>query len=86
MATSHTSQKKLNQVLCHQYYPSSGVSFLFELLVIFLIAKKMMLSKLLQLLEDSLEERLEKAGGLVPDSEKVDGETRDGETEENKVR
>lgn len=37
------------------------------------------------MLEDSLEERLEKAGGLVPDSEKGDGETREGETEENKV-
>lgn len=38
------------------------------------------------LLEDSLEERLEKAGALVPDSEKFDAETRDGETEENKKR
>lgn len=46
----------------------------------------MMPSKLLQLLEDSTEERLEKAGGLAQDSEKVDGETRDSETEENKVR
>lgn len=60
--------------------------FLFEILVIFLISKKMMPSKLLQLLEDSTEERLEKAGGLAQDSEKVDGETRDSETEENKVR
>lgn len=41
--------------------------------------------QLQQLLEDSLEERLEKAGGLVPDSEKVDGEAKEGELEENKV-
>lgn len=38
------------------------------------------------LLEDSLEERLEKAGGLVPDPEKVDGESKEGELEENKKR
>ncbi|CDP05651.1 unnamed protein product [Coffea canephora] len=38
------------------------------------------------LLEDSLEERLEKAGALVPDSAKVDGEAREGEVEENKKR
>lgn len=38
------------------------------------------------LLEDSLEERLEKAGALVPDPAKVDGEAREGEVEENKKR
>lgn len=38
-----------------------------------------------QLLEDSLEERLEKAGGLLSDSEKTEGETKEGESEENKV-
>ncbi|KAK6927628.1 TFIID subunit TAF5, NTD2 domain [Dillenia turbinata] len=36
------------------------------------------------LLEDSLEERLEKAGGLLSDSEKVDGEVKEGDLEENK--
>ncbi|KAL3533367.1 hypothetical protein ACH5RR_006888 [Cinchona calisaya] len=38
------------------------------------------------LLEDSLEDRMEKAGGLVPDSEKLDGEAKEGELEENKKR
>ncbi|XXG51885.1 hypothetical protein AAC387_Pa03g0350 [Persea americana] len=38
------------------------------------------------LLEDSLEERLEKASGLLPDSEKADGENKDGDLEENKKR
>ncbi|CAN4099862.1 unnamed protein product [Withania somnifera] len=36
------------------------------------------------LLEDSLEERLEKTGGLVADSEKLDGDPKEGEAEENK--
>ncbi|VFQ66292.1 unnamed protein product [Cuscuta campestris] len=36
------------------------------------------------LLEDSLEERLEKAGGMLLDSEKVEGESKDGETDDNK--
>lgn len=38
------------------------------------------------LLEDSLEERLDKAGGLLSDSEKTEGETKEGESEENKKR
>ncbi|CAI9112237.1 OLC1v1012656C2 [Oldenlandia corymbosa var. corymbosa] len=38
------------------------------------------------LLEDSFEERLEKAGGLVPDTEKLDGEAKEAESEENKKR
>ncbi|OVA10083.1 WD40 repeat [Macleaya cordata] len=38
------------------------------------------------LLEDSFEERLEKAGGLMPDSEKGEGETKEGDLEENKKR
>ncbi|XP_059640174.1 transcription initiation factor TFIID subunit 5 isoform X2 [Cornus florida] len=38
------------------------------------------------LLEDSLEERLEKAGGLLSDSEKAEGETKEGDLEENKKR
>lgn len=37
------------------------------------------------MLEDSLEERLEKTGGSVPDSEKFDGDPKEGEVEENKV-
>lgn len=36
------------------------------------------------LLEDSMEDRLEKAGSLLSDSEKADGDNRDGETEESK--
>ncbi|XP_057959727.1 transcription initiation factor TFIID subunit 5 [Malania oleifera] len=38
------------------------------------------------LLEDSLEERLEKVGGLLSDVEKAEGEIKDGELEENKKR
>ncbi|KAA8538709.1 hypothetical protein F0562_028310 [Nyssa sinensis] len=38
------------------------------------------------LLEDSLEERLEKAGVLLSDSEKTEGETKEGDLEENKKR
>lgn len=37
------------------------------------------------MLEDSLEERLEKTGAPNMDSEKADGEAREGEVEENKV-
>ncbi|KAI3975567.1 hypothetical protein MKX01_002399 [Papaver californicum] len=38
------------------------------------------------LLEDSLEERLEKAGGMMPESEKGEGETKEGDLEENKKK
>ncbi|XP_027355816.1 transcription initiation factor TFIID subunit 5 isoform X2 [Abrus precatorius] len=38
------------------------------------------------LLEDSLEERLEKAGALLSDSEKGEGETKEGENDESKKR
>ncbi|KAJ7966256.1 transcription initiation factor TFIID subunit 5 [Quillaja saponaria] len=38
------------------------------------------------LLEDSIEERLEKAGGLLSDSEKVEGEAKEGEVDEIKKR
>ncbi|XP_057531482.1 transcription initiation factor TFIID subunit 5 [Amaranthus tricolor] len=38
------------------------------------------------ILEDSIEDRLEKSGGLLSDSEKVDGEGKEGENEENKKR
>ncbi|KAK4275863.1 hypothetical protein QN277_018877 [Acacia crassicarpa] len=38
------------------------------------------------LLEDSLEERLEKSGALLSDSEKGEGEAKEGENEENKKR
>ncbi|KAM7459563.1 hypothetical protein LguiA_036557 [Lonicera macranthoides] len=38
------------------------------------------------LLEDSLEERLEKTGGLLSDTEKAEGDTKEGELEENKKR
>ncbi|KAL8153319.1 hypothetical protein V2J09_011079 [Rumex salicifolius] len=38
------------------------------------------------LLEDSLGDRLEKAAGLLLDSERQDGETKDGETEETKKK
>ncbi|KAK4600620.1 hypothetical protein RGQ29_010320 [Quercus rubra] len=38
------------------------------------------------LLEDSLEERLEKSGVLLSDSEKAEGETKEGELDENKKR
>jgi transcription initiation factor TFIID subunit 5 len=38
------------------------------------------------LLEDSLEERLEKAGGMALDSEKAEGETKEGDGDENKVK
>jgi transcription initiation factor TFIID subunit 5 len=37
------------------------------------------------LLEDSLEERLEKPGTLLSDSEKGDGESKEGENDESKV-
>jgi transcription initiation factor TFIID subunit 5 len=37
------------------------------------------------LLEDSLEERLEKPGTLLSDSEKGDGEAKEGENDESKV-
>lgn len=37
------------------------------------------------MLEDSLEERLEKTGGLLSDTEKAEGDTKEGELEENKV-
>ncbi|KAK7838687.1 transcription initiation factor tfiid subunit 5 [Quercus suber] len=39
-----------------------------------------------KLLEDSLEERLEKSGLLLSDSEKAEGETKEGELDENKKR
>ncbi|XP_077222566.1 TBP-associated factor 5 isoform X2 [Tasmannia lanceolata] len=38
------------------------------------------------LLEDSLEERLEKASGLLSDSEKAEGENKKGDLEENKKK
>ncbi|KNA08699.1 hypothetical protein SOVF_160320 [Spinacia oleracea] len=38
------------------------------------------------MLEDSIEDRLEKGGGLLLDSDKVDGENKEGENEENKKR
>ncbi|KAK9130414.1 hypothetical protein Sjap_010901 [Stephania japonica] len=38
------------------------------------------------LLEDSLEDRLEKAGGLILDAEKAEGETKDGDLDEGKKR
>ncbi|XWS70494.1 hypothetical protein CRYUN_Cryun03dG0052800 [Craigia yunnanensis] len=38
------------------------------------------------LLEDSLEERLEKAGGLLSDSEKTEGENKEGDVDEIKKR
>ncbi|KAF5936297.1 hypothetical protein HYC85_027426 [Camellia sinensis] len=42
--------------------------------------------KICQLLEDSLEERLEKAGSLLSDLEKVDGESKEGNLDESKKR
>ncbi|KAK9098256.1 hypothetical protein Syun_025301 [Stephania yunnanensis] len=36
------------------------------------------------LLEDSLEDRLEKAGGLISDAERAEGETKDGDLDEGK--
>ncbi|CAI9292148.1 unnamed protein product [Lactuca saligna] len=38
------------------------------------------------LLEDSLEDRLDKAGGLLSDSEKTEGEGKEGELDENKKK
>jgi transcription initiation factor TFIID subunit 5 len=38
------------------------------------------------LLEDSLEDRLEKVSGLLSDTEKAEGDTKEGETDENKKR
>ncbi|GKU87364.1 hypothetical protein SLEP1_g1772 [Rubroshorea leprosula] len=38
------------------------------------------------LLEDSLEERLEKSGGLLSDSEKTEGEAKEGDVDETKKR
>ncbi|KAG5244442.1 transcription initiation factor TFIID [Salix suchowensis] len=38
------------------------------------------------LLEDSLEERFEKTGGFLSDSEKTEGETKEGDMDENKKR
>ncbi|KAF6171286.1 hypothetical protein GIB67_036954 [Kingdonia uniflora] len=37
------------------------------------------------LLEDSLEDRLEKAGGLMSDLEKAEGEAKEGDLEDNKI-
>jgi len=37
------------------------------------------------LLEDSLEDRLEKTGGLLSDSEKGQGESKDGDADDSKV-
>lgn len=37
------------------------------------------------MLEDSIEDRLEKGGGSLLDSDKVDGENKEVENEENKV-
>ncbi|XVF35668.1 hypothetical protein REPUB_Repub18cG0166000 [Reevesia pubescens] len=39
-----------------------------------------------ELLEDSLEDRLEKAGGLLSDSEKTEGENKEGDGDETKKR
>ncbi|KAK9100240.1 hypothetical protein Scep_023670 [Stephania cephalantha] len=38
------------------------------------------------LLEDSLEDRLDKAGGLISDAERAEGETKDGDLDEGKKR
>ncbi|KVH91667.1 hypothetical protein Ccrd_006296, partial [Cynara cardunculus var. scolymus] len=38
------------------------------------------------LLEDSLEERLDKAGGLLSDSEKTEGDAKEGDLDENKKK
>ncbi|KAF5726275.1 hypothetical protein HS088_TW23G01017 [Tripterygium wilfordii] len=38
------------------------------------------------LLEDSFEDRLEKGGGLLPDSDKTEGESKEGDMDENKKR
>lgn len=38
------------------------------------------------MLEDSLEDRVEKQGGLLSDSEKAEGENKEAEVDENKVR
>lgn len=38
------------------------------------------------MLEDSLEERLEKAGGLLSDSEKTEEENEEGDVDETKKR
>ncbi|KAL2892615.1 Transcription initiation factor TFIID subunit 5 [Bienertia sinuspersici] len=38
------------------------------------------------MLEDSIEDRMEKGGGLLLDSDKVDGDNKEGENEENKKR
>ena len=38
------------------------------------------------MLEDSLEERLEKTGSLLSDLEKVEGETKEGDLDESKVK
>ncbi|KAK1430720.1 hypothetical protein QVD17_13669 [Tagetes erecta] len=38
------------------------------------------------LLEDSLEDRLDKAGGLLSDSEKTEGDAKEGELDENKKK
>ncbi|GFS42585.1 TBP-associated factor 5 [Actinidia rufa] len=40
----------------------------------------------MKLLEDSLEERLEKTGSLLSDLEKVEGETKEGDLDESKGR
>ena len=37
------------------------------------------------MLEDSLEDRLDKSGGLLSDSEKTEGDAKEGELDENKV-
>lgn len=37
------------------------------------------------MLEDTIEDRLDKAGGLLSDSEKTEGDAKEGELDENKV-
>lgn len=46
---------------------------------------EMFLYILLQLLDDSLENRLEKTGGFLSDSEKAEAENKEAEIDENKV-
>ena len=37
------------------------------------------------MLEDSIEDRLDKTGGMLSDSEKTEGDAKEGEMDENKV-
>ena len=80
--------------LAFALFPDWNTLLIFLMLSLLLVFLYMLMSneeiygsfEFSQLLEDSLEDRLEKAGGLLSDSEKAEGEAKDGEWEDNKVQ